>query len=169
MRKAWLWPATFALAMLSATVSAGAEQKIVPPPQISYGAPLSLDQAKKIMAAAELEAKKIGLGVVIIVLDSGGHVVMLHRLDGAQLGSIEAAKDKAHSAVFFRRPTKVFQDRLADGGINLRLLQLSGANVIEGGLPIIVDSKIIGGVGVSGGLVGQDTQIAKAGISALMK
>jgi uncharacterized protein GlcG (DUF336 family) len=154
---------------LFASIPVGAQQRIVPPPQIPYGAPLNLDQAKKVMAGAESEAKKIKLGVVIVVLDSGGHVVMLQRLDGAQLGSIEASQDKAHSAVFFRRPTKVFQDRLADGGINLRLLQLNGANVIEGGIPIIVDGKVVGAVGVSGGLVEQDTQIARAGVDALTK
>jgi glc operon protein GlcG len=157
------------LALLFGSGPAGAEQRIAPPPQVAYGAPLSLDQAKAIVAGAEAEAKRINLGVVIAVLDSGGHLVMLQRLDGAQLGSIEAAKDKAYSAVFFRRPTKVFQDRLAEGGINLRLLQLRGANLIEGGVPIVVNGKIIGAIGVSGGLVEQDTQIALAGIGALKK
>jgi glc operon protein GlcG len=164
-----LYALTLASAVSLASVSAGAQQRIAPPPQVAYGAPIELDHAKKIMAGAEAEAKKMSLGVVIIVLDSGGHVVMLQRLDGAQLGSIKAAKDKAHSAVYFRRPTKVFQDRVADGGINLRLLQLNGANVIEGGLPIVVNGKIVGAVGVSGGLVQQDTQIARAGIDALTK
>ena len=145
----------------------GNAQQVAPPPQVPYGAPISLAQAKKVMDAAEAEAMKSKLGQVIAVLDSGGNVVMLHRLDGAQLGSIEAAKDKAHSAVLFRRPTKVFQTQLSQGGKNIRLLKLTGANPVEGGLPIVVDGKLIGAVGVSGGLVEQDTQTATAGVDAL--
>jgi glc operon protein GlcG len=105
--------------------------------------------------------------MVITVLDSGGNVVLMERMDGAQLGSIEVARDKAWSAVAFRRPTKVFEDLVGQGGPNLRLLKLSGASPIEGGIPIVVDGKIIGAVGVSGGSAPQDGQVAKAGIDAL--
>jgi uncharacterized protein GlcG (DUF336 family) len=138
-----------------------------PPPQIPYGAPISLEQAKKVIAGAEAEAKKNSWNVVIAVLDSGGHLVMLQRLDGAQLGSIEVAKDKAYSAVLYRRPTKVFQDLVGQGGPNLRLLRLSGASPLEGGIPIVVDGKLIGGIGVSGVTSAQDAQIGRAGIDAL--
>jgi glc operon protein GlcG len=85
------------------------------------------------MAGAEAEARKNNWNVVIAILDSGGNLVMLQRLDGAQFGSIEVAREKAHSAVAFRRPTKVFQDLVGQGGPNLRLLRLSGASVLEGG------------------------------------
>jgi glc operon protein GlcG len=136
-----------------------------PPPP--YGAPITLEQAKKVMVGAEAEAKKNSWGMVIVVLDSGGNLVMLQRMDGAQLGSIEVARDKAYSAVAFRRPTKAFDDALAQGGANLRILRLSGAAPIEGGIPIVADGKVIGSVGVSGGTSGQDAQVARAGIDNL--
>jgi uncharacterized protein GlcG (DUF336 family) len=140
---------------------------VAPPPQVPYGAPISLEQAKKVIAGAEAEAKKNSWNVVIAVLDSGGHLVMLQRLDGAQLGSIDVAKEKAYSAVLYRRPTKMFQDLVGQGGANLRLLRLSGASPLEGGIPIIADGKLIGAVGVSGVTSQQDAQIARAGIEAL--
>lgn len=150
-----------ALALTAATAGAQA------PPPPPYGAPITLEQAKKIMAGAEAESKKNNWSMVITILDSGGHTVMTQRLDGTQLGSLEVARDKAWSAVAFRRPTKVFEDLVAQGGANLRLLKLNGANPIEGGIPIVVDGKIIGAVGVSGGSAPQDGQVAKAGIDAL--
>ncbi len=84
-------------------------------------------------------------------------------------GSVEIAKGKAHTAVAFRRPTKVFQDAIGQGGANLRLLNLSGVSLLEGGIPIVVDGKIIGTVGVSGVTSQQDAQIGQAGIEALLK
>jgi glc operon protein GlcG len=131
-----------------------------------YGAPISLEQAKKVMAGAEAEAKKNSWPVVIVVLDSGGNLVMLQRLDNAQWGSVEIAKEKARSAVALRRPTKALQDLIAQGGANLRLLNI-GYSVLEGGIPIVVDGKIIGSVGVSGVQSNQDAQTAQAGIDAL--
>jgi uncharacterized protein GlcG (DUF336 family) len=133
----------------------------------TYGSPITLEQAKKVMAGAEAEAKKNNWPVVIAILDSGGHLVMLSRLDGAQWGSLDVAKDKARSAVAFRRPTKVFQDLIGQGGANLRLLNLSGASMLEGGIPIMAGGKVIGAIGVSGATSQQDAQIAQAGIDAL--
>ena len=155
--------------LLVASGPVGAQQPVAPPPQIPYGAPVSLEQAKKVLAGAEAEAQKNKWNMVIAVLDSGGHLVMLARMDGTQLGSIEAAKDKAYSAVLYRRPTKVFQDLVGQGGANLRLLRLSGASPLEGGIPILVDGKIVGAVGVSGATSEQDAQVAKAGADALTK
>jgi uncharacterized protein GlcG (DUF336 family) len=132
----------------------------------AYGPSISLEQAKKAMAGAEGEAKKNNWPVVIAILDSGGNLVMLQRLDNAQWGSVEIAKEKARSAVALRRPTKVLQDLVAQGGANLRLLNL-GYSVLEGGIPIVMDGKIIGGIGVSGVTSQQDAQIAQAGIDAL--
>src|SRR5215510_12543512 len=91
---------------------------------------------------------KNGWPVVIVILDSGGQLVMLQRLDNAQWGSVDIAKEKARSAVALRRPTKALQDLVAQGGANLRLLTL-GYSVLEGGIPIVVDGKLIGDVGVS--------------------
>ncbi len=134
-----------------------------------YGAPISNDQAKKAMAAAEAEAKKNSWNVVIAVVDSGGNLMMLQRLDGTQFGSVDVARDKAHAAAAFRRPTKVFQDLIAQGGVHLRMLNLTGgtAGVLEGGVPIAVDGKIIGAIGVSGVTSQQDAQIAQAGADSL--
>jgi glc operon protein GlcG len=146
--------------MVFAAASASAQ---APPP---YGAPITLEQAKKAMAGAEAEAKKNSWPVVIVILDSGGQLVMLQRLDNAQWGSVDIAKEKARSAVALRRPTKVFQDLIAQGGANLRLLNI-GYSVLEGGIPIVADGKIIGGIGVSGVTSQQDAQIAQAGIDAL--
>ena len=138
-----------------------------PPPPPPYGPPITLEQAKKVMVGAEAEAKKNSWNVVMVVLDSGGNLVMLQRMDGAQFGSIEVAKDKAYSAVAFRWPTKAFDDALAQGGANLRILKLSGAAPLEGGIPIVVDGKLIGAVGVSGVTSAQDAQIGRAGIDNL--
>jgi uncharacterized protein GlcG (DUF336 family) len=146
--------------VLVAAVSASAQ---APPP---YGAAITLDQAKKVMAGAEAEARKNNWPVVIVILDSGGNLVMLQRLDNAQWGSVEIAKEKARSAVALRRPTKALQDAIAQGGANLRLLNI-GYSVLEGGIPIVVDGKIIGSVGVSGVTSQQDAQIGQAGIDTL--
>ena len=95
-----------------------AAQQATPP----YGTPISLEQAKKVMAAAEAEAQKNNWPVAITVVDSGGHVVAVHRLDNTQLGSIQFAEDKARTAVLFRRPSKAFEEAVAGGGIGLRVL-----------------------------------------------
>ncbi len=169
MRMARLLPLVVVTMLLFVSVPVGAQQPVAPPPPTPYGAPISLEQAKKVIAGAEAEAKKNKWTMVIVVLDSGGNLVMLERMDGTQLGSIEAAKDKAYSAVLYRRPTKVFQDLVGQGGANLRLLRLSGASPLEGGIPILVDGKIVGAVGVSGAASEQDAQVAKAGADALTK
>jgi len=160
MRMARFLSMFVATVVLFAAASASAQ---APP---AYGTPITLDQAKKAMAGAEAEAKKNGWPVVIVILDSGGNLVMLQRLDNTQWGSIEIAKEKARSAVALRRPTKVFQDLIAQGGANLRLLNI-GYSVLEGGIPIMADGKVIGGIGVSGVTSQQDAQIAQVGIDAL--
>ena len=150
-------------------VPVGAQAPGTPPapaPPAAYGMPITLEQAKKVLAGAEAEAKKNNWPVVIWVLDSGGQPVSMQRLDNAQWGSVDIAKEKARSAVALRRPTKALQDLVAQGGANLRLLSL-GYSVLEGGIPIVVDGKIIGAVGVSGVTSQQDAQIGQAGIDAL--
>jgi uncharacterized protein GlcG (DUF336 family) len=104
--------------------------------------------------------------MAIVILDSTGHLVMLHKLDNTQYGSIRVAEDKAHTALDFRRPSKVFEDLVAQGGIGMRTLGLRGATPIDGGFPIIDDGKIIGAIGVSGAAGNQDAQVAKAGADA---
>ncbi|MGX9428721.1 MULTISPECIES: GlcG/HbpS family heme-binding protein [Bradyrhizobium] len=153
-----------AAVMLTATASA--QQAPSPPPITPYGAPLGLEAAKKVMAAAETEAVKNNWAMAIVILDSTGHMVMLHKLDNTQYGSLMAAEDKAHSAINYRRPSKVFEDLVAQGGMGLRSLALRGASPLEGGIPINVDGKIVGAIGVSGGTSVQDGQVAKAGADA---
>lgn len=136
---------------------------------LPYGAPLSNDQAKKAMAAAEAEAKKKSWNVVIAIVDAGGNLMMMQRFDGTQFGSVDVARDKAHATAAFRRPTKAFQDLIAQGGVHLRTLNLTGgtACVLEGGIPIAADGKIVGAVGVSGVTSQQDARIAQAGADSL--
>lgn len=151
-------------AVVIATLAIGVSAQQGPAP---YGAPLSLDMARKVAAAAEAEAKKNGWPVAIAVVDSGSHLVLLQRLDNTQYSAAEIATQKANSAVSYRRPTKAFEDVLAAGGAGLRVMSFPGALPAEGGLPIIVDGKIVGGIGVSGVTGQQDGQVAKAGAEAL--
>ena len=132
----------------------------------AYGAPINIDQAKKAMAAAEAEARKNNWQVVISIVDTGGHLVMLQRLD-AQNASVDIATGKARTSVNFRRPTKALEDGLAANGSALRILAVPGVTPLQGGLPIVVDGKIIGGIGVSGVLATQDEMVAKAGVDML--
>jgi uncharacterized protein GlcG (DUF336 family) len=138
-----------------------------PPPPPPYGAPITFDQAQKAMAAAQAEAKKNNWNVVIAIVDSGGHLVSLQRLDNTQYASIDIAKGKATTAVNFRRPSKALEDVIAGGGAGLRILKVDGVTPLEGGVPIVVDGKIIGGIGVSGVLSSQDAQVARAGADSL--
>ena len=148
------------------TVGVAAAQQPAMPGPTPYGMPINLEQAKKVMAGAEAEAKKNNWPVAIVILDTGGQMVMMQRLDNTQWGSIDIAKEKARSAVALRRPTKVLQDGIAQGGVNLRFLS-TGFSVLEGGIPIVHDGKIIGSIGVSGVMSNQDAQTAQAGIDAL--
>jgi glc operon protein GlcG len=126
---------------------------------------LTLDGARKVAAAAEAEAKKNNWNVVIVVVDDGGNLIYLQRLDGTQTGSIQVAIDKARTAQAFKRPTKVFEDAIA-GGRNA-LIALHGALPLEGGLPILVGGQLVGAIGVSGVKSTEDGQIAKAGADSL--
>lgn len=118
------------------------------------------------MAAAEDEAKRNGWCVAIAVVDCGGHLIMLQKLDGTQHSSVDVAIGKARTAVNFRRPTKYYEDAIAAGGGGLRFLAMPGMTPFEGGIPIIVDGAIIGGIGVSGVRSDMDARIAAAGSAA---
>lgn len=126
---------------------------------------LTLDDAKIIAAAAEAEARRNDWPVVIAIVDDGGHLLFLLRLDNTQYGSIEVAIQKARSAIAFRRQTKVLEEQVTQGQV--RYLGLPGAIPIEGGLPIVSENQFIGAIGVSGVRSHQDAQIAQAGIDAL--
>lgn len=131
-----------------------------------YGNAVNLDQAKKAMAAAQAEARKQGWPVAIAIVDNHGMLVAYERMDNTQTASVQVSIDKAVSAAMYRRPTKVFQDLVAGGGAGTRVLNLRGASSVEGGLPLVVDGKLIGGIGVSGVNSDQDGVVAKAGADA---
>lgn len=151
----------------SAAAQAPTAPATPPAPPMPYGASIDLATALKVLASAKAEADKNSWPVAIAIVDTGGHLVAFHRLDNTQLGSVEVALGKAKTATLFRRPTKAFQDVMAQGGAGLRILALPGATPVEGGLPIVVDGKIVGGIGVSGVQSSEDAQIAAGGLSAL--
>ena len=128
---------------------------------------LTLAVAKQIAAASEAEAAKNKFTMVIVIVDEGGNLICLEKMDETQIGSIEVAQAKAHTAIAFKRPTKVFQDGVTGG--NNSILKLPGVVATEGGIPLVVDGKIIGAIGVSGGTSAQDGTVAQAGVDALPK
>ena len=125
---------------------------------------LTLAAAKTIAAAAEAEANKRGATVVIAIVDDGGHLILLERLDDTQVASVEVAIGKARTASIFRRPSKVFEDQIREGRV--AALTLPGATPLQGGVPIIVEGKVVGAIGVSGNSPQEDEDIAKAGAAA---
>jgi len=141
--------------LLAISLWAAAAQAQLPTKQV-----LTLDIAKKIAAAAEVEARKRGATVVIAVVDDGGYLLVLERLDDTQVASVDVGIAKARTAAIFRRPSGVFEDQVKNGRI--AALALPGAVALKGGIPIIVDGKVIGAVGVSGNAPQEDEDIAKA-------
>ena len=134
---------------------------------MSYGTSITAEAAKKLAAPAIAEAKKNNWSMAIAIVDIAGELVYFEKMDDTQAGSVNISIDKARSAARFKRPTKAFQDLVAGGGVGLRVLTLRGAIAVEGGLPIVVDGKIIGAFGVSGGSSEQDGAIAKAALDGL--
>jgi glc operon protein GlcG len=125
---------------------------------------LSLEAAKHIAAACQIEAKKNDWSMVVCIVDDGGHLIYLERADGTQIGSVVVAQEKAASAVRFKRPTKVMEDAVMGGRVVV--MKLAGAVPVEGGVPIVIGSELVGAVGVSGGTSPQDGVVAAAGIAA---
>lgn len=158
---------TFAALATGLTLWAAAAVAQAQVPQ--YGANVTHEQARKALAAAIADARRQNLPMAVAIVDTAGQLVAFERMDNTQTASIAVAQDKALSAAMYRRPTKVFQDLVAGGGIGLRVLSLRGANAVEGGLPLAVDGKIIGAIGVSGGSSEQDGVVAKAGVDGLVK
>ena len=152
-------------ALALSVLPAASQQGPTPP----YGPPITLDQAKKAMSAAELEAAKNSWQVAITILDSGGNMVMFHKFDNTQLSSVPISEGKARTALTFKRPSKALDDAIAAGGAGIRLLALKDITPLEGGLPIVIDGKIVGAIGVSGALSSQDSQVSKAGADAVAK
>ncbi len=166
-----LMKTTFTLVLLLAVSAAFAQTATTTAPKpaapLAYGANVTLETAKKIAAAAEAYAAGKQWTVVIAIVDTGGNLVYFQKTDGTQIGSIEVAIAKAKTANNFKRPTKAFQDGVASGGENLRILSLPNGIAIEGGELIIQDGKIVGAIGVSGLQAVQDTEVAKAGLAVI--
>ena len=133
----------------------------------SYGTPITTDLAKRVAAAALAEARANGWTMAAAIVDPAGILVYFEKIDDTQYASSRIAIDKARSAAMFKRPTKTFQDSIEKGGVYLRVMGLRGASVVEGGVPIVVNDKIIGGLGVSGGMSEQDGQCCKAALEAI--
>jgi uncharacterized protein GlcG (DUF336 family) len=126
---------------------------------------LGLAEAERITDAADKRARQDNWNVVIAIVDAGGHLISLKRMDGTQIGSVDVAIKKAQAAVYFKRPTKVFQDRVEAGAYGV--MTLPNVMPVEGGIPIEQEGRVIGAVGVSGVTSEQDGIIAQAGLSAL--
>ncbi|MGH8580907.1 MAG: heme-binding protein [Gammaproteobacteria bacterium] len=127
---------------------------------------LDLETASRVAAAAERAAKERNATVVITVVDDGGYPIVLKRLDDTQVASVDVGIAKARTAAIFRRPSKVFEDQVKNGRV--AALALPGAVALQGGLPLIVDGRVIGAVGVSGNTPQEDEEIAGAGVAALV-
>ncbi len=132
-----------------------------------YGLPITLDNAKTAAALALAEARKNNWMMAVAVVDPAGNLVYFEKMDGTQTGSVAIAIAKARSAALFKRSTKTFQDTLASGGEGLRVLKLENAVPVEGGLPLVMDGKVVGAIGLSGGTSAQDGQCAQAGANML--
>jgi uncharacterized protein GlcG (DUF336 family) len=129
-----------------------------------YGPEVSLEMAKKISAGAVAESAKKGWRMAVAVVDNHGFLVYFERMADTQTASVQVAIDKATAAAMYRRPTKAFQDGIAAGGAGLRLLTLRGATAVEGGVPIMVNGKVAGAIGVSGANADEDSAAAIAGL-----
>ena len=154
----------FALAAICVAMSVFGTSAQMPNP---YGAPITLEQAKKAAAPAMAEAAKNSWNMAVAIVDPSGNLVYYEKMDATQLGSANFAIEKARSAALFKRPTKAFQDGLTATPDGLRILAIDGAVPVEGGVPLVIGEKIVGAIGVSGGTSAQDGQCAKAGVDAL--
>jgi uncharacterized protein GlcG (DUF336 family) len=153
------------LSVLALAVCAlGMEAQMLPNP---YGPPITVENAKKAAAAALAEAVKNHWVMAVAIVDPNGTLVYYEKSDNTQIGSANVSINKARSAALYKRPTKAFQDALASGGAGVRVMALEGAVPVEGGVPILLDGKIIGAIGVSGANSDQDGQCAVAGAAAI--
>src|SRR4051812_7498618 len=158
---------SIALCAAALATPAIAQAPPAPAAPMAYGEPINIETAKKAAAAAAEEAKKNNWGMCIAVVGPSGDLVYFERLDLCQFASITISQHKARAAATFKRPTKVFEDRVASGGAGIAALTLDGVIASEGGFPIVVGGKIIGAMGCSGGTGQQDGMACQAGVNAL--
>src|SRR6186713_1596223 len=138
-------------ALVLTGVAVSGQAPVAAPPPTPYGASIGIEASKRVAAASVAEARKNGWFMAIAIVDPAGDLVYFEKMDNTQAASIAIAVDKARSSARFKRPTKAMQDVLAAGGEGLRFLVLQGAIPAEGGVPLVMDGKIVGAVGVSGG------------------
>ena len=134
---------------------------------IPIGPSISVETAKKAAAAALAEARKNNWLMAAAVVDPNGTLVYYEKMDNTQLGSAVVCIDKARSAALFKRPTKAFQDAITGGGAGLRIFAIRGAVPVEGGVPLEMNGKLVGAIGLSGGQSSEDGQCASAGANAI--
>jgi glc operon protein GlcG len=164
----WLVSALAGVFLLGASARAQQPAPPPPPPPPDYGAPIGLEQAKEAAAAAQAEARKNGWRMAIAVVDPGGYLVYIERTDGTQNASALLAQAKARTSALFRRPSKVFADQFAAGNTGFMSFPNEARPIAsEGGIPIVVDGKLIGAIGASGGTGQQDGVVATAGANAV--
>lgn len=156
---------TAALATATLTVATLGATALAQGSELPTKRVLTLEAAKAVGVAAEAEAAKRGATVVVAVVDDGGHVVYLSRLNDTQVASVDVGIGKARTAAVFRRPSKVFEDQIREGRV--AALALPGATPLQGGIPLVLDGVVIGASGVSGNTPQEDEDIAKAGAAAL--
>jgi uncharacterized protein GlcG (DUF336 family) len=161
MQKAFLSSLAVCAAML---ITAAAHAQGGPP---AYGDTINLEQAKKATEAAIAEAQKNNWAMAITVVGPSGDLVHFAKMDNTQYGSIPISQHKARAAAIFRRPTKAFEDRVAQGGAGIAAMTLDGMIASEGGVPLVVGGKIVGAIGCSGATGAQDGQACQAGVNAL--
>ncbi|MFZ3218009.1 MAG: heme-binding protein [Candidatus Acidiferrales bacterium] len=153
--------------VVAVTLLLGALASAVAQSSNPYGPPVSLENARKAAAPALAEAAKNNWTVAVAIVDPSGNLVYYEKMDNTQLASANVSIDKARSAALYKRPTQALQDRLESGAAGLGVLRLQGAVPVAGGIPLVMDGKIVGAIGVSGGASSQDAQCAKAGADAL--
>jgi uncharacterized protein GlcG (DUF336 family) len=157
--------ASIGIASIAIILGAPAWAQQAPPPPLPYGMPISLEQAKKAAAAAEAEAKKNGFPSGIVIVGPNGEIIFAEKMDGSNNAVIDAAIVKAKGAALYRRPTKIFEDRLKDAPF---LIGLADISVVGGGIPLVEKGHIVGAIGSSGApSSGGDIQSAEAGVDAL--
>jgi uncharacterized protein GlcG (DUF336 family) len=132
-----------------------------------YGAGISVEVARKLAATAIAEGKKNGWTVAVAIVDTAGDLVYFERMDNTQSASVIVCQEKARTAARFKRPTKAFEDALSGG--RQAILSLPGVTPLEGGLPIVIEGKIVGAIGVSGATSPQDGVCAQAAVDTLGK
>lgn len=148
----------FILTLVTATAQTTAQKS----PVVAYGENITLEAAKKLAADCEKFAAEKQWTIIVAIVDTGGNLVLLQKMDNTQIGSIDVAIAKAKTANAFKRPTKSFEDGLASGGSSLRILNVPGITPVDGGEPIYSNGKIIGALGISGMSSTQDGEVVKA-------